>query len=142
MEFDSGNEAIIEIFRQWGLSHYFGVTGGGIIHMTKHLEPWKSGISDNGQPWFLTVNEYVAGFAPLGHYWATGRPAVCLVTTGAATKLALCGCRTQNFTIFPRFILFHSMRPIQLGNPRFKTSQHTVSISCLSSKRNWEKRAL
>jgi len=87
-----GNYALIETLRQWGITHYSGVNGGGVIHVTKYLEPLTamSQIAD-GVPRFLTMGEYVSGFMPLGHYLASGRVAGSITTTGAATKLGSSG---------------------------------------------------
>ncbi len=106
MIFESGNQALVELLRQAGISHYFGVTGGGVIHVAKHLEPWGALEEPAAeQPRLLTIHEYLAGFAPLGHYLATGRAAACLVTTGAATKLALCGLSDARFHNIPALYL-------------------------------------
>ncbi|TMF58847.1 MAG: hypothetical protein E6I16_10690, partial [Chloroflexi bacterium] len=88
LERSSGNYWLIETLRRWGITTYAGVNGGGLIHVTKHLQPF-SDLSEarDGVPRMLTMGEYVAGFMPLGHYLASGRVAGCVTTTGAATKL-------------------------------------------------------
>ncbi|MGH2379398.1 MAG: thiamine pyrophosphate-binding protein, partial [Candidatus Limnocylindria bacterium] len=80
----SGNEALIDTLRRWGVTFYAGVNGGGLIHVNKHLEPF-DGLeqSGDGVPRMLTMGEYVAGFMPQGHWYATGRVAGCVTTTGA-----------------------------------------------------------
>ncbi len=35
----SGNFALIDTLRKWGVTFFSGVNGGGLIHVTKHLEP-------------------------------------------------------------------------------------------------------
>ncbi len=88
----SGNFALIETLRQWGIDFFAGVNGGGLIHVTKHLEPFEDlSQAGDGIPRMLTMGEYVAGFAPLGYYLASGRIAGCMTTTGAATKLGSSG---------------------------------------------------
>jgi len=39
LERTSGNYWLIETLRRWGITSYAGVNGGGLIHVTKHLEP-------------------------------------------------------------------------------------------------------
>ncbi len=92
LEKNVGNFALIDTLRQWGIRHYSGVNGGGVIHVTKYLEPLTrpSQITD-GIPRFLTMGEYVSGFMPLGYYLASGRIAGSITTTGAATKLGSSG---------------------------------------------------
>ncbi|MEC4818570.1 MAG: thiamine pyrophosphate-dependent enzyme [Scytonema sp. PMC 1069.18] len=91
-KFFSGNCALIEILKQWGIKHYIGVNGGGVIKVAQHLLPLiHLEQLDDELPRMLTMNEYIAGFAPIGYYLATGTPAVTILTTGAATKLGLCG---------------------------------------------------
>ncbi len=88
----SCNFALIEILRRWGIKHYAGVNGGGVIKVAQHLLPVNHlDQLDDEMSRMLTINEYIAGFVPLGHYLATGIPAATILTTGAATKLGLCG---------------------------------------------------
>jgi len=92
LEKNVGNFALIDTLRQWGIRHYSGVNGGGVIHVTKYLEPLTrpSQITD-GVPRFLTMGEYASGFMPLGYHLASGRIACSITTTGAATKLGSSG---------------------------------------------------
>lgn len=84
----SGNQVLIDVLRSWGVTFFAGVNGGGVVHVAKHLEPYEDlAQSRDGVSRMLTMGEYVAGFAPLGHWYATGRIAGCVTTTGAATKL-------------------------------------------------------
>lgn len=80
---------LIDTLKNWGISIYTGVTGGGVIHLLKHLCPYNIDHTDN--PEFFTLAEYGAGFAPLGYYLASGKMAAAVATTGAATKLITCG---------------------------------------------------
>src|SRR6202171_2718501 len=88
MEHTSGNYWLIETLRRWGITGYAGVNGGGLIHVTKHLQPFSDpSEARDGVPRMLTMAEYVAGFVPLGYHMASGRVGGCITTTGAATKL-------------------------------------------------------
>ena len=87
MEHTSGNYWLIETLRRWGITGYAGVNGGGLIHVTKHLQPFSDpSEARDGVPRMLTMAEYVAGFVPLGYHMASGRVGGCITTTGAATK--------------------------------------------------------
>src|SRR2546421_11890976 len=88
LERTSGNYWLIETLRRWGITGYAGVNGGGLIHVTKHLQPFSDpSEARDGVPRMLTMAEYVAGYVPLGYYMASGRVGGCIPTTGAATKL-------------------------------------------------------
>src|SRR5665213_3227423 len=39
LEQSSGNFALIDTLRKWGITFFSGVNGGGLIHVAKHLEP-------------------------------------------------------------------------------------------------------
>src|SRR6202162_5315824 len=84
LEQSSGNFALIDTLRKWGITFFSGVNGGGLIHVAKHLEPFL-GLEQigDGTPRMQTMGEYVAGFVPLGYYLASGRIAGCLATPRA-----------------------------------------------------------
>ncbi|GAA2218471.1 thiamine pyrophosphate-dependent enzyme [Micromonospora olivasterospora] len=94
-----GSSRIIALLRNMGVTCYAGVTGGNILRFTTQLEPFRSAAgaddcrpdADDKRPFLLTLNEFVAGFVPVGHYLATGRIAAAVATAGGATKLASCG---------------------------------------------------
>ena len=117
----SGNFALIEILRRWGIKNYAGVNGGGVIKLAQYLSPLThlEQLEDD-VPRLLTMNEYVAGFFPLGHYLATGRPAATILTTGAATKLGLSGLTEAKLHNIPAVYLValnstkvHGLAPLQ-----------------------------
>lgn len=88
----SGNEALVDTLRRWGVTLFAGVNGGGLIHVAKHIEPFDDlAQAGDGVPRMLTMGEYVSGFVPHGYWYATGRVAGCITTTGAATKLGASG---------------------------------------------------
>src|ERR1700736_6261444 len=88
LEQSSGNYWLIETLRRWGVTSYAGVNGGGLIHVTKHLEPLSDpSEATDGAPRMLTIGEYVAGFVPLGYYLASGRIGGCIPNTRPPTQL-------------------------------------------------------
>ncbi|TMB91028.1 MAG: hypothetical protein E6J38_13890, partial [Chloroflexi bacterium] len=34
---DSGNAALVDILRSWGVTFVAGVNGGGVVHVAKHM---------------------------------------------------------------------------------------------------------
>jgi len=87
----TGYEVLVATLWQWNISLCAGVTGGGVIHLLRYLRPWRDRYASSDLPRFFSIGEYAAGFIPLGHFLATGRPAAAIATTGAATKLLACG---------------------------------------------------
>ncbi|UTN03292.1 thiamine pyrophosphate-dependent enzyme [Flavobacterium bizetiae] len=85
----NSNKLIIDTLQSWGVSFYSGVTGGGVIHYLKYIDPYTNNTLSGTK--FLNFGEYNAGFVPLGYYLASGKIAAAIATTGAATKLISCG---------------------------------------------------
>lgn len=101
----TGYEFLIDTLRTWHVHHYAGVTGGGVIHLLKHLEPMV--VPDDGAetPVFFNIGEYVAGFIPLGYYLASGKISAAIATTGAATRLLTCGLSDAKLHNIPAIYL-------------------------------------
>ena len=130
LERTSGNFALIDTLRKWGITFYSGVNGGGLIHVAKHLEPFL-GLEQvgDGVPRMHTMSEYVAGFVPLGYYLASGRIAGCLTTTGAATKLGSSGITDAKLHNIPAvyIIALNSTHSIGLS-PLQDVSEHGMNV--------------
>jgi len=130
LEQTSGNFWLIETLRRWGITNYAGVNGGGLIHVTKHLQPF-SDLSEarDGIPRMLTMGEYVAGFAPLGYYLASGRVAGCITTTGAATKLGGSGLTDAKLHNIPAVYIVALNSTMSIGlAPLQDVSVHGMNI--------------
>ncbi|MGH7364415.1 MAG: thiamine pyrophosphate-binding protein, partial [Candidatus Methylomirabilales bacterium] len=113
---DSGNFALIETLRRWGLTFFSGVNGGGVIHVTKHLEPFTDlSQATDGIPRMLTMSEYVSGFVPVGYYLASGRIAASITTTGAATKLGSSGITEAKLHNIPAVYIIALNSTISIG---------------------------
>jgi len=126
----SGNFALIETLRKWGVTFFSGVNGGGLIHVTKHLEPYL-GLKHSGDrvPRMQTMGEYVAGFVPLGYYLASGRVAGCLTTTGAATKLGSSGITDAKLHNIPAVYVIALNSTLSIGrSPLQDVSEHGMNI--------------
>ncbi|MFJ5036050.1 thiamine pyrophosphate-dependent enzyme [Streptomyces sp. NPDC088560] len=102
----TGFSALVGALQELGVVCYSGVNGGGVIHLTKLLEPADDQALQMNVPYLFTVPEYVAGFVPVGYYIASGsRAAACITTTGAATKLAGSGMSDARFHNVPAVYL-------------------------------------
>ncbi len=112
---------LISVLSALNVNAYFGVTGGGIIDLVRYLPPWSHAQSDQ---FYFNINEYLAGFSPIGYYLATKKPAACLVTTGAAEKLAGCGASDARFMGVPALYLF----PLNQKNAERSAPLQDVSV--------------
>ncbi|EKT63802.1 thiamine pyrophosphate-dependent enzyme [Providencia burhodogranariea] len=95
----TGYQFMIDTLSDWGITHYAGVTGGGVIHFLKYLQAYK--LLESSCPNFMTLGEYSAGFVPLGHFLANGQISAAVATTGAATKLIGCGLSDAKYHDIP-----------------------------------------
>ncbi len=130
LEQTSGNFALIDTLRRWGVTFFAGVNGGGLIHVAKHLAPFSDlGQARDGVPRMLTIGEYVAGFVPLGYYLASGRIAGCLTTTGAATKLGSSGLTDAKLHNIPAVYIVALNSTLSIGlAPLQDVSVHGMNI--------------
>src|ERR1700694_1415285 len=130
LEHTSGNYWLIETLRRWGVTSYAGVNGGGLIHVTKHLEPLSDpSQATDGAPRMLTMGEAVGGFFPLGYYLASGRIAGCITTTGAATKLGGSGLTDAKLHNIPAVYLVALNSTLSIGQaPLQDVSVHGMNI--------------
>src|SRR5712692_6483200 len=126
----SGNYALIETLRRWGVTFYSGVNGGGLIHVTKYLLPFTDlEQAADGTPRMQTMGEYVAGFVPTGYYLASGRIAGCVTTTGAATKLGSSGITDAKLHNIPAVYIVALNSTISIGMaPLQDVSEHGMNI--------------
>ncbi|MFH8224861.1 thiamine pyrophosphate-dependent enzyme [Streptomyces sp. NPDC018057] len=126
----TGFSALVDALREMGVVCYSGVNGGGLIHLTKLLEP----VPDEGTPMdvphLFTVPEYVAGFAPVGYYIASGnRAAACITTTGAATKLAGSGMSDARFhNVSAVYLVALNSKSAEDDSPLQDVSYNGISI--------------
>lgn len=130
LEQTSGNFALIDTLRKWGITFFSGVNGGGLIHVAKHLAPF-GGLDQvgDGTPRMQTMGEYVAGFVPLGYYLASGRVAGCLTTTGAATKLGSSGITDAKLHSIPAVYVIALNSTLSIGlSPLQDVSEHGMNV--------------
>ena len=117
----TGDVALIQTLRDYGIHIYAGVNSDGLGHLGEQLEPL-SNLEQvlDGVPRLLTMSEYVAGYVPLGYFLASGRIAGCMTTSGAAIKLASSGISDAKVQNIPAVYLFglnaaaaYGMGPLQ-----------------------------
>ncbi|MFB7601158.1 thiamine pyrophosphate-dependent enzyme [Streptomyces sp. NPDC056160] len=126
----TGFSALVDALQELGVVCYSGVTGGGVIHLTKLLEPASGQGTPVDVPHLFTVPEYVAGFVPVGYHIASGsRAAACITTTGAATKLAGSGMSDARFHNVPAvYLVALNSKSAEDESPLQDVSRHGISI--------------
>lgn len=92
MEYKNSNgyDFFYETLHSWGVKKLSGVTGGGIVHFLSGIEAHQYDNKKN-QSFFFQISEYLAGFVPLGSFLYNHEISAAVATTGAASKLILCG---------------------------------------------------
>jgi acetolactate synthase-1/2/3 large subunit len=106
----SGYEIIVHYLHKWGINHLAGVSGGAIAKLISYMNPNISPLIPNDQLHFLTIGEYLAGFTPIGHYFASNKISGCVTTTGGATQLAFCGLSDAKLLNIPA-LYFAALNP-------------------------------
>lgn len=126
----SGNHWLIETLRRWGITFFAGVNGGGLIHVNKYLMPFTDlAHAGDGAPRMLTMGEYVAGFAPIGYFLASGRIGAGVATTGAATKLMSSGITDAKLHNIPAVYVFALNSTLSIGSaPLQDVSEYGMNI--------------
>lgn len=124
----TGYQFLHQSLSAWGITHYCGVTGGGVIHFLRDIPPLTDIHRDRAG--FLTLNEYSAGFAPLGYFLASGKVSAAVATTGAATRLLSCGLSDAKLHDIPAvYIVPLSGREACGYAPLQDTSEHGSNIA-------------
>lgn len=125
---------LIGTLSQWGVDTYAGVNGGGVFHFLKHLPSTGPG---SAEPKFISVEEYSAGFFPLGHYLSSGRPAAAVATTGAATRLLCCALTDAKMHDIPSVYIvpiqgqeLQSVGPVQDTSPQGSSLLQQLRAEC------------
>ncbi|BAZ12039.1 acetolactate synthase [Calothrix sp. NIES-4071] len=125
----SGNFALIKLLQSLGIKTYAGVNGGGVIKLAQYLQPLNHIGQVDESARMLTMNEYIAGFVPLGYYLATGTLAGTILTTGAATKLGLCGLTEAKLHNIPAvFLVALNSTNVQNKAPLQDVTEHGMNL--------------
>lgn len=127
----SVSQHLCEFLTNIGLDIVAGVTGGGIIHLLKNIQALNEvNCEKPSNLKFILLGEYLAGFFPIGHYLATGRPAASIATTGAATKLLSCGLSDAKLHNIPALYVVPTSPPESHGfSPLQDTSEYGLNIA-------------
>ncbi len=103
----TGAEMVIRALQAEGVDHIFGYPGGAVLHLYDEI------FKQDKIKHILVRHEQAATHAADGYARATGRPGVCIVTSGPGLTNAVTGIATAYLDSVP-MIVFSGQVPSQL----------------------------
>jgi len=110
----SGSEIIIQFLKDEGVKHLFGYPGGAVLHIYDALHK-----QDDVQH-ILVRHEQGATHAADGYARATGKPGVCLVTSGPGATNAVTGIATAFLDSIPLVVITGQVPSHAIGSDAFQ----------------------
>jgi len=115
----TGAQILLEVLRQEGVDLIFGYPGGSVIPIFDTLYDAKD------IRLILTRHEQGAGHAADGYARASGRPGVCLATSGPGATNLVTALATANFDSVPVVAITGQVKPHLIGNDAFQEADTT-----------------
>jgi acetolactate synthase-1/2/3 large subunit len=110
----SGSEIIIQFLKDEGVEHIFGYPGGAVLHIYDAIQQ-----QDDVQH-ILVRHEQGATHAADGYARATGKPGVCLVTSGPGATNAVTGIATAYMDSIPLVVITGQVPSHAIGSDAFQ----------------------
>ena len=110
----SGSEIIIQFLKDEGVKHLFGYPGGAVLHIYDALH------KQDDVEHILVRHEQGATHAADGYARATGKPGVCLVTSGPGATNAVTGIATAFMDSIPLVVLTGQVPSHAIGSDAFQ----------------------
>jgi len=110
----SGSEIIIQFLKDEGVKHLFGYPGGAVLHIYDALH------KQEGLEHILVRHEQGATHAADGYARATGKPGVCLVTSGPGATNAVTGIATAFLDSIPLVVITGQVPSHAIGSDAFQ----------------------
>ncbi len=110
----SGSEIIIQFLKDEGVEYIFGYPGGAVLHIYDALQ------KQDGVKHILVRHEQGATHAADGYSRATGKPGVCLVTSGPGATNAVTGIATAYMDSVPLVVLTGQVPSHAIGSDAFQ----------------------
>jgi len=126
----SGSEIIIQFLKDEGVEHLFGYPGGAVLHMYDALH------KQDAVKHILVRHEQGATHAADGYARATGKPGVCLVTSGPGATNAITGIATAFMDSIPLIVITGQVPSHAIGSDAFQEVD-AVGISRPCVKHNF-----
>ncbi|MCZ6578639.1 MAG: acetolactate synthase 3 large subunit [Gammaproteobacteria bacterium] len=126
----SGSEIIIQFLKDEGVEYLFGYPGGAVLHIYDALQ------KQDGIKHILVRHEQGATHAADGYARATGKPGVCLVTSGPGATNAITGIATAYMDSIPLVVITGQVPSHVIGTDAFQEVD-AVGISRPCVKHNF-----
>ena len=110
----SGSEIIIRFLKDEGVEHLFGYPGGAVLHIYDALH------KQDTVKHILVRHEQGATHAADGYARATGKPGVCLVTSGPGATNAITGIATAYMDSIPLIVITGQVPSHAIGSDAFQ----------------------
>ena len=126
----SGSEIIIQFLKDEGVEYLFGYPGGAVLHIYDALH------KQDGVKHILVRHEQGAAHAADGYARSTGKPGVCLVTSGPGATNAITGIATAYMDSIPLVVITGQVPSHAIGSDAFQEVD-SVGISRPCVKHNF-----
>jgi acetolactate synthase-1/2/3 large subunit len=110
----SGGEIVMESLRREGVQHIFGYPGGAALHIYDAL------YQQDAVEHILVRHEQGAVHAADGYARSTGKPGVCLVTSGPGITNCVTGIATAHMDSIPMVIISGQVPTRAIGSDAFQ----------------------
>jgi len=114
VELLSGGEMIVRALKDEGVEFIFGYPGGAVLHIYDAI------FNHSEIPHILVRHEQAATHAADGYARATGKPGVCLVTSGPGATNAITGIATAYMDSIPLVVLSGQVMSHLIGDDAFQ----------------------
>ena len=125
----TGAQIIIECLKREGVDVLFGLPGGAIL-------PTFDTLYDSGLKFILVRHEQGAAHMADGYARATGRPGVCMVTSGPGATNLVTGIATAFMDSVPMVCITGQVATTAIGSDAFQEAD-TVGITRPVTKHNY-----
>jgi acetolactate synthase-1/2/3 large subunit len=126
----SGAQIIVQFLKDEGVEYIFGYPGGAVLHIYDEL------YKQEDIKHILVRHEQGAAHAADGYARATGKPGVCLVTSGPGATNAVTGIATAYMDSIPLVVLSGQVPTPWIGSDAFQEVD-TVGITRPCVKHNF-----
>jgi acetolactate synthase-1/2/3 large subunit len=110
----SGSEILIQFLKDEGVEHIFGYPGGAVLHIYDAIQ------KQDDVKHILVRHEQGATHAADGYARATGKPGVCLVTSGPGATNAVTGIATAYMDSIPLVVITGQVPSHAIGSDAFQ----------------------
>ncbi|EKE45113.1 acetolactate synthase III large subunit [Oceaniovalibus guishaninsula JLT2003] len=126
----TGAQMVVQALKDQGVDVVFGYPGGAVLPIYDEI------FQQNDIRHVLVRHEQAAVHAAEGYARSTGKPGVCLVTSGPGATNAVTGLTDALMDSIPIVVLTGQVPTFMIGNDAFQEAD-TVGITRPCTKHNW-----